>query len=277
MSKQYYTLVAGLREYAPDAENKGFDARALIDEIREELSDRDKKYLEQFYTYYDIGNIINILAGRTQFSALGNFTRKELERELKTPLKLPPFITTTLAAYEDPDDPEYDDVDRTKAVEKTLLTAYYKECEKSECRFIREWYAFDRDLRNLTAAYTARRLGVYVAEELVGEGDVVKSLSRSSAADFGLKGELEYIDRVMAAVGEEGNMVEKEHLIDLLRWEMADELTTFDYFDINAILAYLVKVNIVHRWAALDPAIGREMFQKLLASMSGESASLHTE
>lgn len=270
MSRQYYTLVAGLREYVLDAENKGFDARDIIDEIRGELSGRDRKYLELFYTYYDIENIINILVGRAQFSTLGNFSRKDLEKEMKAPDRLPDFITATLAAYEDPDDPEYDEMDFTKTLEKALWTAYYQACEKSECRFIREWYAFDRDLRNLIAAYTARRLGIHVADELVGDGYVVRSLSRSSAGDFGLTGELEYLDIVMAATGEEGNMVEKEHMIDLLRWKMAEELTTFDYFNINAVLAYLVKVNIVHRWVALDTTRGRQMLRRLLASMSSE-------
>ena len=37
--KNYYCLVAGLREYALDAEVKGFDARAIREEILEELTE----------------------------------------------------------------------------------------------------------------------------------------------------------------------------------------------------------------------------------------------
>ena len=273
---KYYALVAGLREYSLDADNKGFDAPAIIAEVREELSKADRKCLELFYTYYDIQNIINVLAGRAQFSELGNFTREELDEEMKTPSHLPKFVSDILAAYSNPDDPEYDEVDRTKAIEKALYTAYYDICARSKNKFIREWYAFDRNLRNVSAAYAARRLGQPVADEIVGDGYVAETIQRSSAADFGLKGELEYIDRVMAAVGEEGNLLEKEHMIDLLRWEMADELTTFNYFDLDAVLGYLAKVNIVYRWATLDPKYGREMFQRLMASMAVDPERMET-
>jgi len=271
---QYYTLIAGLREYAPaEAAPRGFDAPAIVGEVRDTLTEHDRRYLTLFYRYYDIQNIVGLLAGRVHFSALGNLTREELEEELKTPSRLPDYIYRIVAAHSNPDDPEYDDEERVGSIEKALYAAYYDECARSRCRFIREWYEFDRNLRNVSAAYTARRLGRPVAPEIVGEGFVADTLRRSSAADFGLGGELDYIDRVMAAVREDGNLIEKERVIDMLRWEMSDELTVFDYFNINAVLAYLAKVNIIYRWAALDPRTGEEMFQRLLAAMSVDTTA----
>ena len=49
---------------------------------------------------------------------------------------------------------------------------------------------------------------------------------------------------MIAAVNDEANLVEKEHKIDLIRWNEATELATFDYFDINTILSYLARVNM---------------------------------
>ena len=63
--------------------------------------------------------------------------------------------------------------------------------------------------------------------------------------------------------------MEKERKIDLIRWNEAVELATFDYFDIDAILSYLVRVNIVARWTRLDPAQGRAMFERLVAELDG--------
>ncbi len=270
MAKNYYTLVAGLREYTLGADQKNFDARAIIDDIREQLSGKDEGALELLYNYYDIENIVNMRAGRSQFSAIGNFTREQLEEEIKEPVRLPKYIGNVIRAYADPENADFEEIDREKAFEKSLFEAYYKELGRSRCKFLRSWGEFDRNLRNLSAAFTARRLGRTVAEVLVGEGYVVDTISRSSAADFGLKGELEYIDQVVAAIAEEGNLLDQENKIDHIRWEMADELTTFDYFNINTILAYLVKVNIVHRWVSLDQKAGREMFEKLLASLRSE-------
>ena len=79
-----------------------------------------------------------------------------------------------------------------------------------------------------------------------------------------------YIDSVITAVNDEQNLVEKEHKIDLVRWEQASELSGFDYFNINAILSYLAKINIVARWALLDPKRGREMFERIMAELDGK-------
>ena len=104
----------------------------------------------------------------------------------------------------------------------------------------------------------------------MGGGEIVKQLQRSSAADFGLRGEVSYIDAVIAAVNDEQNLVEKEHKIDLIRWEHAGELVPFDYFNINAILSYLVKINIVARWALLDPKRGREMLDRIMGELDSK-------
>ena len=47
-------------------------------------------------------------------------------------------------------------------------------------------------------------------------------------------------------------------------------LATFDYFDINAVLSYLARINIVARWTLLDAARGREMFDRLMAELDGK-------
>lgn len=268
MAKNYYSLVAGLREFALDSEKKGFDACAILDEIRQELSKTDRGYLSLFYSFYDIENIINITGGKTRFNELGNFSREELEQEIKNPSKLPKYISNVVMAYADPENLDYEDVDLSVSMERALFKAFYKKCEEAKCKFIREWYDFDRTLRNVLAAYAARRSGLPVADQLVGEGYVTSTLARSSAADFGLRGELDYIDSVVDALGDEVNILDKERRIDLIRWEMSDSLTTFDYFDMNAILAYLAKINIIHRWLTLDENYGREMFRKLMASLA---------
>lgn len=270
MAKEYYCLVAGLREYALDAENKNFDVGVIREEIREQLSGKDLGYVDLLYTYYDIENIVNLRAGRSQFNTLGNLSKDELTEEVATPQNLPSYLKTVIAAYKDPESTDFEDIDTTLAFERSLFTAYYKECAKSKCKFVREWSEFDMNLRNVCAAYTARRMGGEISKVIVGDNYVAASLKRSAAADFGLKGEVDYIDEVMAAVTNDQNLVDKEHKIDLLRWTHSEDLVTFDYFNINRILSYLVKVNIIHRWVALDPKTGREMFERLIKSLSSK-------
>ena len=125
-------------------------------------------------------------------------------------------------------------------------------------------------MRNVSAATVARSLGRPIESVTIGEGDVVEQLQRSSAADFGLRGEVAYIDSVIAAVNDEQNLLEKEHKIDMVRWEQAMELAGFDYFNINAILSDLARINIVARWSLLAVKRGREMLQRILAELDGK-------
>lgn len=277
-NKNYYCLVAGLREYTLDTDTKGFDAREIIDEIQEELSGADLKAVRLLYGYYDCENIIALRAGREAYNPLGNLTREELEAELADPQTLPSRMVRVIKAYavaeqQDGDTAENEwvkGVNLEQSFERSLFEAYYAECALSSSRFLREWASFDRTLRNIAAVAVARSAGRPAASVTVGGGEVVEQLQRSSAADFGLRGELSYIDAVIAAVNDEQNMVEKEHKIDLVRWEQASEMAASDYFNINAILSYLVKINIVARWSLLDPKRGRAMLDRIMADLDGK-------
>ena len=268
--KNYYSLVAGLKEYTLDADTKGFDAKEIVGEILEELSSGDAALVSLLYGYYDCENLIALRAGRAAYNPLGNLSREELESELKRPTLLPESVACVIRAYNEPESEWAEGLDMTQSFEKALLTAYYAECAASKSRFLREWAEFDRTLRNVAAAAVARTLDRTIDSVTVGGGDVVEQLHRSSAADFGLRGELAYIDAVIAAVNDEQNIVEKEHKIDLVRWEYAGELASFDYFNINAVLSYLVKINIVARWSILDVKRGREMLERLMAELDGK-------
>lgn len=267
--RNYYSLVAGLKEYALEADNKGFDAREIIETIRCELSSGDRRTLELFYGSYDVANLIGLRSGKTNFSPLGNFSREELEQALEGKFRLPSYLADVVAAYADPEGEEAERMDMTRPFERNLYESYYRACAASKCRFLREWSDFDRTLRNVCAAYSARRSGVAPETVVVGHDDITDSLSRSSASDFGLKGELEYLDDVVAAVSDERNLLEKERKIDRIRWRMSDELAISNYFDMAAILSYLVKVNLVERWFSLDEATGRRLYDKLLTMLSG--------
>ncbi|MBQ3234036.1 MAG: DUF2764 family protein [Alistipes sp.] len=272
-SKEYYYLVAGLKEWTLESDAKGFDVAEIRDEILEAISDSDRQAVRELYAYYDCENIIAAHAGRDRYNPLGNLSKEEVEAVFSERCysKLPKAVAEVVKRYNEADDDERDDeVALDDRFERAVFEAYYHGLEKSKCSFLKAWGEFDRNLRNIAAAVAAREANRSISDVVVGRGEVVEQLTRSSAADFGLRGELQYIDSVIAAVSDERNIVEKERKIDAIRWAEAEDIVVFDFFNINFILSYLVKVNIVARWNMLSPEVGRRMLERLMQELDSK-------
>ena len=272
-STEYYYLVSGLREWTLDSDTKGFDVREIVDEILAELSKSDRAAVNLLYAYYDCENIIARRAHRERHNALGNLSAEQIDEMLvsRNYGSLPSNVAKVVKFFNEADDEERDEeVVITESFERALFDAYYKDLAASKCHFLRAWGEFDRNLRNISAALAAREAGRAVADVVVGGGEVVEQLKHSSAADFGLRGELQYIDSVISAVSDEKNIVEKERKIDKVRETYAWEIAVFDFFNINFILSYLVKVNIVARWTLLSPEVGRDMLNRLIKELDAK-------
>ena len=141
--------------------------------------------------------------------------------------------------------------------ESTLGADFYDRAAKSKNRFIREYFDFDGRLRNLKVNYLAKRLGKN------GEDFMVEL----PEADFE---EEKQIQEILA----DADFVDREQRMDELKWEKASDIARMDYFNMNAILAFLVKAKTVQRWVELDPDKGTEMFHKLVKEIRGTNADL---
>ena len=270
---EYYYLVAGLREWTLDSDTKGFDVREIVDEIVDELTTSDREAVRLLYAYYDCENIIARRTKRERHNQLGNLTSEQISEVLdqRNYALLPTNVAKIVKNYVEVDDEERDEeVALDESFERAIFDAYYRDLAASKTPFFKAWGAFDRNLRNIAAAIAAREAGRVVADVVVGDGEIVEQLKRSSAADFGLRGELPYVDSVISAVSDEKNIVEKERKIDAIRWAEAESITVFDFFNINFILSYLVKVNIVARWTLLSPEVGREMLNRLMKELDAK-------
>ena len=141
--------------------------------------------------------------------------------------------------------------------ESTLGAEFYAKAAESKNRFIREYFDFDGRLRNMKVEYLAKRLGKESDPYLVNLDE----------ADFE---EEKQIQDILA----DANFVDREQKMDELKWEKASDIARMDYFNMNAILAFLVKAKTVQRWAELDASKGQEMFKKLVQEIRGTSANL---
>mgnify|MGYP002623840449 FL=1 len=141
--------------------------------------------------------------------------------------------------------------------ENTLGADFYAKAAESKNRFIREYFDFDGRLRNMKVNYLAKRLGKESDPYLVNFEE----------ADF-------EEEKQIHDILENADFVEREQKMDELKWEKASDIARMDYFNMNAILAFLVKAKTVQRWAELDAAKGEEMFRKLVKEIRGTNEHL---
>ena len=136
--------------------------------------------------------------------------------------------------------------------ENTLGAEFYEKAAKSKNEFVRAYFDFDARLRNMKVNYLAKRLGK--------NGDDYQV--EMPEADFEEEAQIR-------AILENTDFVAREQQMDELKWEKASDIARLDYFNMNAILAFLAKAKTVQRWAELDEKKGEEMFQKLVTEVRG--------
>ena len=151
---------------------------------------------------------------------------------------------------------------------KKLDADFYAKALKSSNRFIREYFRFDLNLRNAKVRYLNRTLGRAEEQDvLTGKGDEFEEGLDIDGYRF-TGGEFEEEQKVQSAL-ESASLLDRERSLDNICWEKVNNLETFHYFDITAVLAYVAKLHIVDRWLALDEEKGRELFHKLVQEVKG--------
>ena len=151
--------------------------------------------------------------------------------------------------------------------DKELNADFYAAALRHRNRFLREYFRFDLNLRNAKARYLNAQLGrdpdmdVMTGEDPEAE-DVDIDGFRFTGGEFE---EALKVDNILA----DKDLVSREKGLDDLLWDKIDGLSTFHYFDIEAVLAYIAKLHIVTRWLNLDEEVGRDVFRRLLKDVRG--------
>ena len=70
------------------------------------------------------------------------------------------------------------------------------------------------------------------------------------------------------------DLLARERAVDDLYWEKADALSLMHWFDMNVIMAFVLKLHIIDRWNLLDEQTGREMFRKLVDNLTQTNKNL---
>lgn len=136
--------------------------------------------------------------------------------------------------------------------EENFTPEFYRSMLSHPNVFLREYFRFDLNLRNAKVRY------------------LNESFGRPANTDIFLEDEKEFEERdEVHRILYGPNLVSREKGLDELVWNKIDDLNTFDYFNISAILGYIAKLKIIDRWLKLDETTGREMFRNLVSEIRG--------
>ena len=144
---------------------------------------------------------------------------------------------------------------------------FYAAALRHRNRFIREYFRFDLNLRNAKVRYLNQELQRSPGQDVMtGENPDAPDTDidgfRFTAGEFQ---EAAVVENALSST----DLVSREKALDDILWKKVDDLVTFHYFDLEAVLGYIAKLHIVNRWLALDETAGRERFHQLVEEVRG--------
>ena len=136
----------------------------------------------------------------------------------------------------------------------SLCKEFYEKAAESKSPFVRDYYKFDMNVRNVKARY------LNAAFDRPADQDVI--VLEGQNPSFEEEGKVK-------AVLENHDILAREKGLDDIMWNKIYELTLFHYLDMDVIYSFLAKLHIIDRWLKLDEQTGREMFRKLVGEVRG--------
>jgi hypothetical protein len=262
MSRSYYYLVSGLPDLLLDEEKLPSSFRDFTGEIIEQVADQDAGLIRILRLPYDHENLIALLENKKhEFNTSGNYSEEELAGAVKYADTVPEYMLQLIEAHKERK-PLFPEV----SWEDQLSWLFYEWTATQENSFINEYFTFDLNLRNLLSAVNCRKFNKPLEQYIITGNEVAETILRSNAPDFSLSSIIPWAERVVALATED--LADYEKQIDLLRWEILNEITVFSYFQIDTILAFCIKLSMVQRWYSLKPEEGRLLFDKLVEELT---------
>ncbi|MFW5754997.1 MAG: DUF2764 family protein [Tangfeifania sp.] len=269
IQRNYYYLVAGLPDLIPDDKKLHYSSAELRDYLKEELHPADFRLVRLFYLPFDHDNLLNIIyEPEFDWDERGNFSQEILEQfadkkqyELLDISKFPTYLAEFIEMYFE-DEEEFP---KAKAI-RFLTEGWYNWLRKSGNDFVTRFADYKQTMGNIMLALNGRKHDIPFENALIGDDEVTQALRKSRSRDFGLSTEVNDIENIIQ-IFETDNILDRELRIDNHMWKFLDEITFFDYFTIERILAYVQKIFVVERWFKLDKEKGQQIFNQLLEEL----------
>ncbi len=259
-SRKYYFVVSSLPEIKFGGKLP-FTLKEFLNEYEGELKE-DRQYIDLIIARNDIKNLKllfkqNLKEDNKHTPSV--YSIENLKEGVKVKEDIYDFIINFLEKHETNE--QY--LENITDLEKDYFV-YGTKCDND---FLKNYFQFELDFRNVVSALRARGKDVNILKYTSGSSDEIvlsKVKHNKSLPDFGLAGEAPWVDKVVQAF-EKDNPLNLEETLDKIRFEYIDELTLLSSFELDKVLAFIIKLSLIERWTmSFDKEKGREYTRNIV-------------
>jgi len=274
LKKEYHCLVAGLPDLFFNENKALIDSVSFRQQLQAELSSSDYDLVKLIYLAYDNENLLDQLLNRKRpFRSNGIFSKPFLLQQLspgdETP-ELPLYMLDFIEWFEDMQTEVLD-----LNAEIVMQQLYYGYILKVRNDFLRNWFLFQLNEKNILTTANCIRFDYNIEEQLIKADEnknVCTLLIGKKLKPELFEDEVPFYREIFKVTESNLNWMEREKAIDKIKWDYLDENTVFHYFTVEKILSYVLKLDMVERWIKLDRKKGEELLQKLINDFKASKA-----
>lgn len=264
MSKhQYFYIISGLPNLSIQDKHLPLSAKSFLDDLKTKVDKKDFELLCILYYPRDNHNLLTTLFNRNStMHTEGYYSQYELKKGIEGNFLLPRYMIDFISLFKE-------NKNRFTEVEweAKLTEAYFKEAKKTGNTFLSEWMEFELNLKNILLLLSNRKQSLPFSQFIIEANEIAAMIKENPAADFSTQPSIDFMNAVVKIMETE-NLVEREKKIDLLRWKKLEEITFFNYFTIEAILSFVIKLTIIERWTILKQEKEKEFLSSILNSFT---------
>ena len=122
---------------------------------------------------------------------------------------------------------------------------------------------FELNLKNILLLLSNRKQALPFSEIIIEANEIAAMMKENPSADFSTQPSIDFMNQAVKIIETE-NLIEREKKIDELRWKKLEEMTFFNYFTVEAILSFIIKLMIIERWTILKKEEGKDFLPSML-------------
>ena len=219
MRHEYHYIVSGLPDLKPDDRKVDLTLGELKMQLDEQVSGKDLALVNLFFLPEDHKNILKRLYGLSYHDSVASVYKAEMIDELIDSARLKrddtfdiePYVVYAVKEFFSQQQPP-----RLSLFEALMNDGWARKVSSCGNAFAIKYISFDTTLRNVMIALQGRKYNMDVTHSIVGTDDIAEQIRKNRQADFGLKGDWDYIEPALQ-IFSCPDLVEREMRIDALR------------------------------------------------------------